>query len=317
MQSSLVSDAFALGSPRRELVEVARGAMGQVYRLETERGPFAVKRLFAGPTGGEDANAQLQFAAHAAGVPLPLPVVTDGGDLLALVGEDWWRAYEWVDGAICPFDAPAPVAAAAGVARSLGRLHALRHDEGGEVDGWFLGVDDSSIDAALAIAAAHGLDVAAVQRELPRLAAISRLPLESKPIGCHNDPDRGNVLVRTDGVSVLVDWDNAGPAYAECEFAGALFSWCYDDSPELRHETVEAMVHAYRETGATFAPNGLEVFATACSSWVQYTVMCCEHLADAGISAAMLSFERPIIDKLATFDETVSKLERILDMVPA
>ncbi len=317
MLASEVARAFALGQPRRDLVEVARGAMGVVFRLETDKGRFAVKRLFNGPTGDESANLALQLAALDAGVPLPRPLLSDD----AIVAQDgslaWWRAYEWVDGTMTPFDTPAPKDVAMSIAASLGRLHSLRHREGDEVDGWFLGASNADVVTALDVAETQGIDVAGARRWLPTLAEISRRNPTEASVGCHNDPDRTNVIVSADRSAVLVDWDNAGACYATCEFAGALYTWGYDGDDATKVATIASMVEVYRSTGARFEPTGLEVFATTCSSWVNYTLNCCEHLADPSISDETRAFEQPIIDQLPNFAVTVDKLEHILELVPA
>jgi hypothetical protein len=95
--ASDVARAFGLGTPTRELTHVARGAMGVVYRLDTAEGPIAVKRLQWGASGDEKANADFQFTAADAGVPLARPLLTPSGDVVSELDDACWRAYEWVE----------------------------------------------------------------------------------------------------------------------------------------------------------------------------------------------------------------------------
>src|SRR3954463_913507 len=70
-----LATAFDLGAPRSLHGPVARGVIGQVWRLETERGAWAVKEWFEPPDMEELAEGvAFQDAAMAAGVPAP-PVV--------------------------------------------------------------------------------------------------------------------------------------------------------------------------------------------------------------------------------------------------
>lgn len=314
MSATSVSEAFDLGGSVSDPRPVARGAMGEVFRVDTDRGAFAVKRLFDGPMGDEDANVAFQFAAAAAGVSLATPVLTRAGAVVVRVGGEWWRAYEWIDGHHVPNNGAAPVGAAVSVARNLGRLHALGYDFGPNVDGWFQGVGDDEVFAALDAAERAGVRVDGARRALPGLAAVSRMQATEDPVGCHNDPDRPNVIV-AGGAAVLVDWDNAGACYAGGEFAGALWHWAFEGSDDPTR-AVAAMTVAYRDSGGVFDEPDLSVFATMCSAWVNYAINCCTNLTDTTITAETLAFERPVVDSLATYAALVDDLQRILAMVP-
>jgi Ser/Thr protein kinase RdoA (MazF antagonist) len=193
----------------------------------------------------------------------------------------------------------------------------LKYEPGGEPDGWFLGVEDDVVEHALVTAASVGVNVEGARRALPGLAAVSRTAPRWETITCHNDVDRNNVLVVGEGAPVLVDWDNAGPLFAPCEFAGLLWSWACDGDLATQATAIAAMTHAYRDAGGVFEPTGLEVFAPTCSAWVHYTVNCCEHLADAETPPEILEFERPVVDRLSEFHVGVARLEQILEMIPA
>src|SRR5438552_1686905 len=117
-----VALAFGLGTSTGELTPVARGAMGEVFRLDTDRGTFAMKRLLWGPAGDEAANAAFQFAAADAGVSLPRPLLTTDSAVVASLVDHSWRAYEWVDNEEQERADPLQLATA------LGRLHALAYD---------------------------------------------------------------------------------------------------------------------------------------------------------------------------------------------
>lgn len=266
-EASALAEVFGLGAVEREATHAARGAMGEVFRVDTSNGPFALKRLFDGPTGDEALNVQFQFAAADAGVALAMPVLAAGDTVVANIDDQWWRAYQWIEGTHVPNDGPAPLEVAIKLSGHLGRLHAMRFDMGPEVDGWFLGASDEELDTALETAERCGVDVSGARRALPGLAKVSRMPVLAAPSGCHNDPDRPNVFVDGNGGPVLIDWDNAGACYPDGEFAGALWHWAVEGNEARQAGAIAAMTEAYRNAGGEFRNPGLEVFATMCSSW--------------------------------------------------
>src|SRR5205814_10023908 len=89
---------FGLGrAPKLSGGPVARGRQGEVWRLETADGCWAVKVAFH--ESGEDrvrASARFQDAACAAGVPAPSVRRATGGCVFARVGGRQVRVYERV-----------------------------------------------------------------------------------------------------------------------------------------------------------------------------------------------------------------------------
>ena len=77
-----VADRFDLGPDARPEVEAARGEQGQVRRVVTARGTFAVKESFDAVDAVEaQRSAEFQAACHDAGVPCPRPLPDVTGPL--------------------------------------------------------------------------------------------------------------------------------------------------------------------------------------------------------------------------------------------
>ena len=76
---------------------VARGRLGSIWRLDTERGSWAVKQV-SGEDGAELLEgAAFQEAVLAAGVPTPAVRRTRAGELIADCGGLRVRVHAWVD----------------------------------------------------------------------------------------------------------------------------------------------------------------------------------------------------------------------------
>ena len=114
---------------------VARGELGQVRRLVTDLGTWAVKESLEEFADDEVAAVERSSAFHLAcweaGIPTPEPQRA-GGRFVADVGGELLRAYRWVE--IADAD---PWLDPEAVGSLLAALHAVRRPAEGEVDEWF------------------------------------------------------------------------------------------------------------------------------------------------------------------------------------
>src|SRR3954469_4537283 len=129
-------DAFDLGEVPNDPVLAARGAMGEVYRVTTARGAFAVKRLFDWNTGeGAAADAEFTALARDRGVVTPVAIPTCDGAFVADTVAGRLRAFTWPD--VGPVTSPPGTRT---TLSDLGRIMALLHDiapvSTAEVDEW-------------------------------------------------------------------------------------------------------------------------------------------------------------------------------------
>jgi hypothetical protein len=98
-----VADSFALGRPAVEPVVVGGGLSNEMWRLATDQGEFAVKRMVVNAdqpefVGNIEAAFAVEQRAWSAGVPMPEPVPAQGtGGALARVGDSLFRVHHWVD----------------------------------------------------------------------------------------------------------------------------------------------------------------------------------------------------------------------------
>jgi Ser/Thr protein kinase RdoA (MazF antagonist) len=264
-----VAEVFSLGAVLGIPGYVARGAMGEVWRLETSSGRWAVKWLF--PWVAADprpADVAFQLAAAAAGIPLPRPVLTADGAAVAAAGGRPARVYEWADfGA--PLATPVPPAVAAEAGRLLGTLHGLGLPAGGPADPWYTaappdGYWEGLITRAAAAAAPWAGQLAGARGLITALSARVAPPSPADPLLlCHRDFNPDNLLpAGPDGRLTVLDWENAGPLSPGRELGYAVFTWCAGGG-RFDAAAADALVTGYAETAGAVPVLGADAFATA------------------------------------------------------
>lgn len=241
MNAAELAERFGLGRARA-LSEgpVARGRMGEVWRLETSDGSWAVKVPFH--DAPDEVGTALQEAAGAAGVPAPSVCRASDGRVSAAIGGRRVRLYEWVD-LLPPTTRLDPEVVGATVAA----IHRVRLPAAGPVEAWHTAPLGAEVwDPLIARLRAAGAPFAA------RLAGLRDefVALESwlAPPGpvqlCHRDLWCNNILPTARGGVCVIDWDNSGPADPAQELALVLFEFARRDAGRAR-----ALMAAYTAGG--------------------------------------------------------------------
>lgn len=252
--AAAVAEAFGLGAVTGSAAYVTRGAMGEIYRLDTDRGAWAVKRLFPWDEPWERPfDVEVQLRASAAGIPLPRPCQTSDGRAAVRVEDRFMRAYEWVD-VREPLPAPVAPDVAERVGFLLGTLHRLAITATGPVDSWYTAAPSPvQWDALLARGQHVGapwVDALAEQRSA--LLAMGDFIAErdaGPAITCHRDFDVTNVLPHADGDLVVLDWESSGPLHPDGEVAYVLLCWTSVDG-RIDPAAAHALLWTYRGAGA-------------------------------------------------------------------
>lgn len=283
MEIDRVAAGFDLGRPLRTPSPISGGLSNRLWRLDTDRGAFAVKHMVANAdrpafVDNVEAAFAIERRAWAAGVPLPEPIAdpTDG-HALARIDDALVRVHRWVDGTP---GAGSPVEAA----ELLARIHTAGRPRRAPTPsppwtgrGWDTDVAD------LARRVAPGPDHVLV-------------------VDSHGDLDRKNALRRTDGVLVALDWDAAAPVGAVHEAVGVALDWS-DAGPDLFADAVAAYA---RRSGVVVPAEGW-VFAgwvAAQGGWLDYnaTHRAGTAASDAQVRATLAALRRVAgrLDELLT-----------------
>jgi Ser/Thr protein kinase RdoA (MazF antagonist) len=233
MDAQTVADAFGLGRATSLSGPVARGELGEIRRLETDRGTFAVKRaLESWSVDDAETSTAYHRVCWEAGIPTPEPLRATGGGFTARVDGEQVRAYAWVELAD-----PDPTLDPAAVGTLVARLHQVRHRWPiSRIDPWFeapIGRAGwkSVLEASRAACAPYADRLAEL---LPVLLEIEEILTPMRPVQtCHLDLWADN-LRRSGGRPFVIDFDNSGPGDPSREIAMVTFEFGRGDAVRQR-----------------------------------------------------------------------------------
>jgi Ser/Thr protein kinase RdoA (MazF antagonist) len=229
-----IAASYRCGPVAELLGPVARGEQGEVWRLETASGSWAVKLLFEEPDlPGTEADAAYQDQVLRAGVPMPRVQRTVDGDVLSRAGATWVRVYEWVD--VMEPDPELDPAAVGALVAAIHRVRSLSQVR--PVDPWYaepVGADrwDELIAALRARGAPFADALAELRDELVALEGLLAPPRDLQV--CHRDLWADNVRSTPAGSLCVIDWENGGLADPNQELAIVLFEFGLGDEPRAR-----------------------------------------------------------------------------------
>jgi Ser/Thr protein kinase RdoA (MazF antagonist) len=238
-----IAALYRLGGDAVLMGPVARGEVGQVWRLTTALGSWAVKEPFEQPSTSEvNDDAAFQDVVVAAGVSMPAVVRTTAGDVLAEVGSAHVRVYEWVDlGERDPWLDPATVG------RIVASIHRVKFIGENPVDPWYtdpIGADrwDELIRDLTDAGADFAAPLAEMRNELLALEKFLEWPSDLQT--CHRDLFADNVLRTPSGALSVIDWENSGLADPSQELGLVLFEFSCG-----REDRARDLYDAYRDAG--------------------------------------------------------------------
>ena len=250
-----VSDAFGLGHAHSLSEPLARGETGEIRRLETQRGAWAVKQ---GLEPGNHHELETSTAYHRQcwefGVPCPEPIRAVSGTFVTEVTGRFLRAYPWVD-----LDEPDAGIDPAAVGELLAMLHDVRREPAGEVHEWFEAPIGSQewMRVLTASRRARAPYVDRLIELLPRIIEVESILVPMTGVQtCHLDLWSDNVLRTPDGGLCVIDFDNAGPADPSREVAMVVFEFGQGDEDRQR-----TLYDAYRTAGGAGRVTGRDSFA--------------------------------------------------------
>jgi Phosphotransferase enzyme family len=237
-----IADQYQLGSEAVLSGPVARGEVGQVWRITTPLGSWAVKETFESPSVDEaDDDAAFQDLVFRSGVSMPPVVRTRAGQVLADVGSATVRVYGWVD--LLTRDPRLDPATVGHIVASIHRVHYIGDNP---VDPWYtdpIGADrwDELIGQLTEAGAVFAEQLAGLRDELVGLEELLEWPANLQT--CHRDLFADNLLRTPGGSLCVIDWENSGLADPSQELGLVLFEFGCGEAARAR-ELYEAYVDA-------------------------------------------------------------------------
>jgi phosphotransferase family enzyme len=248
-----VARHFALGRLTAPPARVAGGLSNELWRVTTDLGDFAVKRMVVN-AGQPDfvANVEAAFAveqrAFRAGIAMPAPVAVAGRALASVAGS-LFRVHRWVDGT-----------PGAGTATQAAELLTAIHAAGAARWEPSPVLDRPGAESVLdRLAGRWGADLAELARRVR--CGPDRMPV----VDSHRDLDRKNTLRTADGALLALDWDAAGPIGAVHEAASVALDWS-DGDPAVFREAIRA----YRGEPVPAEPWIFAFWVAAQGGWLDY-----------------------------------------------
>jgi len=279
-QAAAVASTFGLGDVMAEPTLAARGANGFIWKLVTNRGAFAVKRLQPWVLDERlPFDVAVQLAAADAGIPLPRPVLTPDGAAMA----DRSRVYEWAD--VGPPYEAITTDLAQTLGDILGRLHALAIPPPQPIDDWYTTAPSHEqwldlLDRGRAVDAPWTSWLADEISFLDEVGARAAEQPTGDAITCHRDFAPGNVPPSTvDGTPVVLDWENAGAMTPDAELAFTTVLWTVDGE-HVQRDAALALREAYDSVRGTTIELTPASFGVSLMTHVNFLKVNCDQSLD-------------------------------------
>ena len=310
--AATIARAFCGGSAVQDMVGVARGEQGHVWRLVTEEGAFAVKDLIVRQLPADAAaDVAYQEAALATGALLiPRPVLTAAGEVLLDVAGHQVRVYAWVD--LLPADTALEPAL---IGATIAAVHRIRHEPARPLHWWYTDPVGSERWAQLleAAKAARAPFVEAFEAEIPHLLKLEALLETPRNLqNCHRDLWADNILPTPAGGVCVIDWENCGLADPAQEIPMVLVDFGVGDP--LR---IAELYRSYMDAGGSARIRGFLAFTMVIAQFGHFWEAAVEHYLrpSAADEDWVHSLER--VAELLTSPLRVKDLLEMLDIIGA
>jgi len=232
-RGDLVAERFGLGHPARLEGPVAYGRLGEIWHLATGRGRFAVKHAqFAVSSEAAELDAAFQESVRRAGVPMPAVVRAVDGTVVADVGGDHVRVYEWID--VLPADRRLDPRE---LGQVLAAIHAVVVTTDEPVDSWYVDPVGAETwhDLLMRLRMADAPFVDRFEDLLPAVLEAEGILTSPRRVQvCHRDMWADNVRGTPGGGLVVLDWENSGPGDVNGELGCALFEYGLGEPDRMR-----------------------------------------------------------------------------------
>lgn len=301
-----------LGVPLRPMTRVHGKASNRTYRLDTDRGSFAVKQLHPDRDWGTHHRDvfRLEQAAFAAGIPMPEPISADAEVLV----------HRWVDGDPVP-EEPVPRAFAFEIGEILARLHSL------DLEWPHTSATDPApedwpelAERASASRLAWADELAGTVEVFVAMARFVDTCERPGPVVLtHRDIHPWNLLARN-GRPVVLDWEIAGLLDLAGELGSTALSLSkghgFDD---IDRTVFRSVLDGYVTGGGALPPAGPSWFVFMIEGWLGFTrrnILQCIAGDTANAGADLEQCHEEVRNGLEGLPDLFHRLPELEDLLP-
>ena len=300
-----IADHYGLGGGPWTMTPVARGALGQIWKLSGGGTTWAVKELLFGCDEEQvRREAALRDAAEELGISAPRLMPNRDGSHVTRLDGSYVKLYDWVGGGEADRTDPEMLS---WCGQTLALLHRAGEGATETPNAWYEECPQEADWARLL----KEVRQAGVEwsEELgrfldTRMPELARHITPSGPDGLvtsHLDMQPPNVLVGPDGPT-LIDWDNAGVISAERELARVLYVWAGGN--DFSTEAARRLTRAYADAGGPARITGLDSFSMLFATDLNFVYVQAECAIDPKVTPEQREFaSRRVIDTLATLPD--------------
>ncbi|MCW8381784.1 phosphotransferase enzyme family protein [Streptomyces justiciae] len=307
-----IADHYGLGGGPWTMTPVARGALGQIWKLSGGGTTWAVKELLFGCDEEQvRREAALRDAAEELGISAPRLMPNRDGSHVTRLDGSCVKLYDWVGGGEADRTDPEMLS---WCGRTLALLHRAGEGATETPNAWYeecpQEADWARLLKEVRQAGAEWAEELGrfLDTRMPELARhVTPSGLDGL-VTSHLDMQPPNVLVGPDGPT-LIDWDNAGVISAERELARVLYVWAGGN--DFSAEAARRLTRAYADAGGPARITGLDSFSMLFATDLNFVYVQAECAIDPKVTPEQREFaSRRVIDTLATLPDppTVARL---------
>ena len=305
-----VAAAFDLGEAVGGLAPAARGEQGQVWRLDTALGSFAVKESFEPQSEAEAAlDVAFQQAVLArTTISMPRPVRTPSRSVLAVADDRQVRVYTWVD--LLPTNTNSDPAV---VGETVAAIHRVRHEPARPIHPWYNDPVGTSTwhDLSRRATASRAPFADGFAEVIPTLIALEALLEPRQNLqNCHRDLFADNILPMAQGGLCVIDWENCGLEDPSQELGVVLFDFTFGKPQGSRQ-----LHDAYVDAGGPGRLTGRGTFSMLIAQFGHFFESAAEEWLDPESTEEDKDHALGRFDELFTRPLTVDRIEEFLDAV--
>lgn len=253
---------LSLGTLRNEPKRIFGGLLHIMYKMQTEKGNYAVKALNPQIMKRENALKNMIFSENVSRIAFDsginaLPAIAINGDSLHEIDDQYYLVFPWFEGKPLAQNC-VDIKKCKIIGRLLAKIHNL------DFSSITSNIENNPIvkvaDWNMYIEKAKALNLIWVSDFLENVDKLYQIEkranmavqksLKNWTIS-HRDLDQKNVLWNDEGFPMIIDWEAAGPVNQSVELLEVALYWSREESETSNKEAFCAVIDSYTKNGGS------------------------------------------------------------------